>query len=150
MSVGRSTPAPDRLAERGRADVLTPGELLLVGAIAERVAELLRDEAPRARLADAATVASHLGVSRDYVYTHAEQLGGRRIGHGPRGRLRFDLDAALEGWTHRSTGEDSSDPGPAVSAGKEGRQRRRTRPLATHPLPVRGELLAVPRDRGRR
>lgn len=60
--------------------------------IAVRVAELLRGEMPEPtmRLADAATVASELGVDRDWVYAHARELGAARLG-GEHGRLRFDL-----------------------------------------------------------
>jgi len=46
-------------------------------------------------LVDAATLARELGVSRDYVYDHRDELGGRRIGDGERPRLRFDLGEAL-------------------------------------------------------
>jgi hypothetical protein len=64
--------------------------------IAARVAEILREDLlalrdRAARLADAATVARILGVERDWVYAHAQELGAIRLG-GPRGRLRFDLD----------------------------------------------------------
>jgi predicted DNA-binding transcriptional regulator AlpA len=38
---------------------------------------------------DAREVAQRLGVSREWVYEHAEELGARRIGSGPRPRLRF-------------------------------------------------------------
>ena len=41
-------------------------------------------------LVDAATLARMLGVDRSWVYAHAAQLGGIRLG-GPQGRLRFDL-----------------------------------------------------------
>ncbi len=63
-----------------------------IEAIATRVAELLRNEAPAspARLADAAEVARELGVDRDWVYAHARELGATRLG-GDRGRWRFDL-----------------------------------------------------------
>ena len=63
-----------------------------VERIAARVAELLREQMPSSasRLADAAEVARELGVDRDWVYAHAEELGGARLG-GERGRLRFDL-----------------------------------------------------------
>ena len=61
--------------------------------IAVRVAELLQEEDPTgARFVDAAFVARKLGVDRDWVYAHARELGGVRLG-GPRGRLRFDLPA---------------------------------------------------------
>lgn len=64
----------------------------LAEAIARRVVELLRDEEAEdrhARLVDAATLARELGVEREWVYAHAEQLGAVRLG-GPNGRLRFD------------------------------------------------------------
>jgi hypothetical protein len=89
-------------------------------------------------------------VSRDAVYAHAEELGGMRIGNGPRGRLRFDLDVALQGSTHRSTGEDPGDPKSSSRAGKTTRQRRRPAPVAARLLPVRGELLTVSDERAGR
>jgi hypothetical protein len=46
-------------------------------------------------LVDAATLAELLGVERNWVYAHAKQLGGIRLG-GPRGRLRFDLQRISE------------------------------------------------------
>src|SRR6266571_4338030 len=49
-------------------------------------------------LVDAATVARYLGCGRDWVYSHADQLGARRLGAGAKPRLRFDfadVDAAL-------------------------------------------------------
>jgi hypothetical protein len=62
-----------------------------IESIAARVAELLHEQQPSSsRLADAAEVARELGVERDWVYAHAEELGGTRLG-GKHGRLRFDL-----------------------------------------------------------
>lgn len=74
---------------------LTTHELLFAGAVAERVAELLRDEHTQDehRLVSATDVARELNVGRQWVYEHAEQLGARRLGDGPRARLRFDLEA---------------------------------------------------------
>ena len=67
----------------------------LIEAIAARVVEVMRAEGliPRARTGktwlEAKEVARELGVSREWVYEHAEELGGSRIGSGPRPRLRF-------------------------------------------------------------
>lgn len=62
-----------------------------IEAIAQRVAELIRDAAQApVRYVDARCVAEILGVDREWVYTHARQLGAVRLG-GPNGRLRFDL-----------------------------------------------------------
>lgn len=41
-------------------------------------------------LIDAAAVAKCLGVSREHVYEHAEELGGQKIGNGPKSHWRFD------------------------------------------------------------
>src|SRR5262245_8249957 len=51
------------------------------------------DIPPRMReaLVDAQAVADYLAVDRDWVYTHAAELGARRLGAGPRARLRFSL-----------------------------------------------------------
>jgi hypothetical protein len=65
-------------------------------ALAARVRELLRGEAPalrQRRLVDAGVVASRLGVERRWVIEHARELGGVRLG-AARGRLRFDLATA--------------------------------------------------------
>jgi len=43
---------------------------------------------------DAKTLAELLGVTRAWVYAHAEQLHAVRLG-GPQGRLRFDLSRVL-------------------------------------------------------
>ncbi len=111
---------------------LTQREMMLVAAIAEHVAHLLHGK-PRVRLVDAATLAAELGVSRDCVYTHANELGGERIGDGPRGRLRFDLDQALAAWTSRSASQEPQ--GPPVPAAA--RSRRRQAGGDTRLLPVR-------------
>jgi hypothetical protein len=65
-------------------------DLELVEAIATRVAELVGAErSESARYIKADELADLLNVERDWVYAHAKELGGIRLG-GPRGRLRFD------------------------------------------------------------
>ena len=54
-----------------------------VEAISRRVAELLRD-APLPGEVDAQTVARTLGVERSWVYAHADEIGGIRLGNGPK------------------------------------------------------------------
>ena len=67
----------------------------LSGAIVARVVEVLREQglSPRPSEStawlDAQEVAQRLGVSREWVYEHADELGALRIGSGPRPRLRF-------------------------------------------------------------
>jgi hypothetical protein len=62
--------------------------------LAIRVAEVLLEaggEPAARRIVDARGVAETYGVSRDFVYAHADELGAIRLGSGPRARLRFDL-----------------------------------------------------------
>jgi hypothetical protein len=72
----------------------------LVKAIARRVVELLEPTLgargrPRGEeLVNAAKLAELLGVSRDYVYDHAEELGAIRLSGRDRARLRFHPDTA--------------------------------------------------------
>jgi hypothetical protein len=47
-------------------------------------------------LVDARELAAELGVSVDYVYAHAVELGAMRLGSGPKARIRFDLDRARQ------------------------------------------------------
>lgn len=60
--------------------------------IAARVADLLRADLPtqEVKFVTAAVIARELGVDRDWVYAHAQELGAVRLG-GEHGRLRFDL-----------------------------------------------------------
>jgi hypothetical protein len=62
-----------------------------VNAIASRVVELLRREPSVDRYVDTTAVAALLGVSGDWVREHAAELGGVRVGDGPKGALRFEL-----------------------------------------------------------
>lgn len=74
-----------------------------IEALACRLAQLLAAESPgaenaraRKRMLSAAEVAELFGVSRRWVYDHAEVLGARRLGTGARPRLRFDPDEVAE------------------------------------------------------
>jgi hypothetical protein len=96
-------------------------------------------------LVDAATVARYLGVERSYVYEHAVELGARRLGTGPKARLRFSL-AEIDERISCSTGRGSeSDVSPAPVPI---RRRRGRRDLGTSVrlLPIRGRR---PLDRTR-
>jgi hypothetical protein len=107
--------------------------------VAERVVELLRtlyQPPPRegaaepvlarehsqpapSGLVDAATLARMLRVDRSWVYAHAKQLGGIRLG-GPQGRLRFDLA--------RLTDQLSATPAGPPAPRRAGRRRPRRPP----------------------
>lgn len=108
-----------------------------IDRIAERVAERLREPTLR-HLIDAATLAGQLGVSRDFVYAHARELGGKRIGTGRRGRLRFDSERALAAWASQPHGVEHRAGSRTEECSAGGRRRRRN---SHNPklLPVRGE-----------
>jgi hypothetical protein len=116
--------------------LLSAHDLALVDAVAQRVLELLGERDARSRLVSAGELAALLGRSREWVYGHAEDLGGRRIGDGERPRLWFDVDRALSG---RLTSERSQSPDPPVVSRKS-RRRRRPAPGSDVPLlPVGGQ-----------
>lgn len=86
-------------------------------------------------LVDAATLGRELGVSRQFVYDHAEELGVLRLGSGRRPRLRFDLEVAKRSYRQGVNGTTS----PAARTQAAGaRSRRASRPDL---LPIRGELI---------
>ena len=90
------------------------------------------------RLVDAQTLAGILGCSRDCVYAHAAELGGQRIGDGPRGRLRFDTRRALEAWTSRSCSEESQKPKMPASPRVSARRDRKRMGSGPDLLPIKG------------
>jgi hypothetical protein len=89
----------------------------VIELIARRVVALLQeaDAARHSRYVDAATLAAALCVERDWVYSHADELGALRL--GPNGRLRFDLPAVVQ---QLRTGRQ-----PAIPASKVPQIQRR-------------------------
>jgi hypothetical protein len=102
-------------------------------AIADRVADLLAPQMPKAECLDTATVARMLDASEDWVRSHASELGAVRLGDGPRGALRFDATRVHEALDRRRLAETN--------------RRRRHRPGPRRG--VRGvELLPLPDSPG--
>lgn len=100
-----------------------------IEAVALRVAALLHEEQGPAELVDAAEIARRFGVSRDFVYDHADDFGVVRLGEGPRARLRFDPARV-----RRQLGAVAAPPSPEAPPSR----RRRNGTL----LPVRGRAQA--------
>jgi hypothetical protein len=80
-----------------------PDELKLapesIEALARRLAELIdtRDDRPgEQRFISAEEVAQRWNVGRRWVYEHTGELGARRLGDGPKPRLRFDAEEVAE------------------------------------------------------
>lgn len=101
-----------------------------IEAIVSRLVEVLPEAFPNladapAGLVDAAHVAKVLKLNIETVWRNAEQLGGVRIGDGPRPRWRFDLAKAQR--AHEGTAP------PHVQA-----PRRSPRAATVRRLPVRG------------
>jgi hypothetical protein len=82
-----------------------------VDAVAQRVVELLRDDAAIAsaapELLTAAEVARRYRVDRSWVYSHATELGALRLGDGRKPRLRFDPQRVRQALDARSPSEGS-------------------------------------------
>jgi hypothetical protein len=131
-------------AIRGVGAELTPQA---IEQIAQRVAQLLHSaphEHPPADdrsspLLDAKELATVLGLTRDWVYEHAGDLGAIPLGNGPRPRLRFDPAVAAEALKrhrHRPRGEPL-EPVPAIEGPPRRQPRRRRRESDVPLLPVR-------------
>jgi excisionase family DNA binding protein len=86
-------------------------------------------ELPKA-LVGVREVAEYLGVSQDTVYEHADEWGARRIGKGPKARLRFSLvevDERLRERASCSASRGSESPAsPPTTPVRRPRRRRRT------------------------
>jgi hypothetical protein len=80
-----------------------------VELLARRVAELVRGE-PELGYIDTASVARMLSVSHDWVRAHASELGAVRLGEGPRGALRFDVERVRGLLERRSFGGRADEP----------------------------------------
>jgi len=96
----------------------------------------------RTPLVDANALAAELGVSRDFIYEHAAQLGVLRLGAGPRARLRFDPVAARQALTcSGSKGAPAQAPsnggGSAPSHTRSSGRRPNRRPQPGQILPIR-------------
>jgi hypothetical protein len=67
----------------------------IADATVQRLVPLVAPQQPPTfALVDVRELAADLGVSTDYVYAHARELGAMRLGSGPKARIRFDLDRA--------------------------------------------------------
>ncbi len=106
-----------------------------VEAIARRVAELLEYRAAQdvPGLVDAAELARRMGMERDWVYAHASELGAVRLGAGPKARLRFDPEVAIERMRRRAEGKR-----PAVPIHRPRRDRRSAPRSGAPLLPIKG------------
>lgn len=92
-------------------------------------------------LVDAATLARYLNVERSWVYEHALELGARRLGEGPKARLRFSIEEADERLScSASRGPDEPEKGAAAPVRHY--HRRRSLGTGTDLLPVKGQRMA--------
>lgn len=96
--------------------------------LAERLAEVLAPRLARRALVDAETLAGLLNVEREWVYEHAAELGARRLGDGPRPRLRFDVDEAIDRLTCLEVRKSAK---PQTRTVEPVRRRRRSSPMGT-------------------
>jgi hypothetical protein len=89
------------------------------------------------QLVDAAAVAAYLGVTPGWVYEHKEELGARRLGTGPKARLRFSLEEVDRRLTCSESRGSEGDEEPVT---KPSRRRRASRDMGTNValLPIRG------------
>lgn len=70
-------------------------------AVAVRMLELVGERQANG-FVDATELARLLGVDREWVYEHSDQLGAMRLGDGPRPRLRFEVGRAVASFSELS------------------------------------------------
>lgn len=95
--------------------------------------------AERQSLVSAAELARLLSVSRQTVYGLARELGGERVGTGPRARWRFDPDAARERMRCLRGSTPTAENASVDGASEATTTRRRSR--LPNQLPVPGSIL---------
>ena len=117
--------------------VLDEGQLEeLARLVADRLAGQLEQRRAHGGLVTAGELAERLGVDRDFVYEHAAKLGARRLGDGPKARLRFDAGEAEQAITClASRRSQAADPAPALASPRRSRRRSGT---TVDLLPIRG------------
>ena len=77
------------------AVTLSAGDVEAIAeATARKLARFVGERGKTFGLVGPRELAEDLGVSLDYVYAHATELGAMRLGSGPKARIRFDLDGA--------------------------------------------------------
>lgn len=113
---------------------------LVVDRLLERLGPLLADETPRpaATLVDAHELARTLSLSRTYVYEHAAELGGVRMGDGARPRWRFDPEKARAAYESGGSACSANRESHPVPTGNPSRRRRSPAQSGVTLLPIRG------------
>ena len=124
----------------------------IIERIAQRTAKLVLDELDEreheqaqrpGRLTTTHEVAEHLGVDDEWVTTHGYELGGVRLGDGPKPPWRFpplhEVDELLRGASVCSADRGSESGEPRSAAAVAPKSRGRVSGTRTSLLPIRGE-----------
>jgi hypothetical protein len=93
-------------------------------------------------LVDVSTLAMYLGVSAGYVYEHADRLGARRLGSGPKARLRFSIAEVDLRLTACPLGRESQDAAGGMVEPKRRAHRGGFMGSTVELLPIRGNRFA--------
>ena len=108
--------------------------------LADLIVAKLAPAAP-GRLLTASEAAERLGVTREWLYDHADQLQAVRLGTGPKARLRFDPEQVTAALQSFDAGKGSQPPDPAPPRASRRRASRATaggNQLVPELLPIRG------------
>jgi hypothetical protein len=122
----------------------------LAERIAQRTAVLVLDELdergtpqPPAACSTPREVADHLRMDVDWVTSHGYELGGFRLGDGPKARWRFPsldrVDELLRDATGCSAGRESGSAEPRSATSVASKRRRCVSGTRAPLLPIAGE-----------
>lgn len=114
--------------------------------LAERLAEELVPRLVRSPLVTAKALATILDVEEDWVREHGAELGGRRLGTGPKAPWRFDVEDAIASLPCPGSRGSKSATVPVAARVEPHRRRQRRRRLGTGSDSVPAGLVS----RGRR
>lgn len=105
-----------------------------ITAIAEKVAEILEPQHFDGRLLTTKELCNARGLSKDWVYSHATELGAIRLSSGPKAQMRFDLgkaDAYLATLSLLPTQEHA----PQTARKRKPKRRRKTATTTPYGVP---------------
>lgn len=105
-----------------------------INAIAEKVAEIIKPQHFDGKLLTTNELCQARGLSRDWVYAHANELGAIRLSSGPKAQMRFDL-AKADAYLATLSLLPTQEPAPQTATKRKPKRRRKTATTTPYGVP---------------